>query len=484
LAIYHLTATVVSRARGQRIVAAAAARSGAKLRDDYYQITHNFTRKRGVVHTEIMAPAGAPTWVHDREALWNRVEAGERRRDSQLARAIEVGLPIELSHEESVALLREYIAQEFVAQGMIADFSIRRLDPSNPHAQILLTLRTATAVGFGPKMRHWNRKTNLLEWRSSWAERANRHLARAGHAVRIDHRTLEAQRIELAPGRRTGLGRGLESGDGLPSHLGERLAEQQRIARENGATILEDPTVVLRALTRQRSTFTIGELAQFLRSRTDGAAQAEEALFAIRNSDELVPLDPGEGSRSRFTTRDMLEAEKSLLKRAGAMATRRGHAAPPPPQEFASPRYSMLSDEQQKALGYLVSEGDFKAVAEAGSGRGALLAAARAIWDAQGFRVVGAALTGVAATTLAASSGIKSRPLECHEQDWLQGRDPLTPNDVLVVDGAEMIGLKQLERILAVADKARAKVALIGDSEQMQAMGALSPLQPLVGRYR
>ena len=139
--------------------------------------------------------------------LWNRVEAAEHRWDSQLARAIEVGLPVELSHEQDVALMREYLAHEFVEHGMIADFSIRRSDPRNPHAHVLLTLRPVTALGFGPKARHWNRKSNLLEWRIAWAERANRYLAHAGHDVRIDHRTLEAQQIELAPARRIGLGR-------------------------------------------------------------------------------------------------------------------------------------------------------------------------------------------------------------------------------------------------------------------------------------
>src|SRR6202521_4144261 len=98
LAIYHLTAKVISRARGQSIIAAAAYRSGSALRDERYGLTHNYTRNRKAAHSEIMSPAGAPVWVHDRETLWNRVEAGERRKDSQLARAIEIGLPVELSH--------------------------------------------------------------------------------------------------------------------------------------------------------------------------------------------------------------------------------------------------------------------------------------------------------------------------------------------------------------------------------------------------
>ena len=106
MAIYHLTANVISRARGQSMVAVAAYRLGAALRDQRYGVTHNYVGKRGVTHSEIMAPAVAPHWAHDREALWNTVEASESRKDSQLARLIEVGLPIELSGDERVALVR------------------------------------------------------------------------------------------------------------------------------------------------------------------------------------------------------------------------------------------------------------------------------------------------------------------------------------------------------------------------------------------
>jgi len=132
------------------MVAAAAYRLGAALRDRRYGVTHNYLGKRGVTHAEIMAPAAAPHWAHDREALWNTVEASELRKDSQLARLIEVGLPIELSAAQRVALVRDYVAEEFVAKGMIADFCVRG-NPTNPHAHILLTLRALTSSGFGPK---------------------------------------------------------------------------------------------------------------------------------------------------------------------------------------------------------------------------------------------------------------------------------------------------------------------------------------------
>jgi ATP-dependent exoDNAse (exonuclease V) alpha subunit len=267
----------------------------------------------------------------------------------------------------------------------------------------------------------------------------------------------------------------------LPSHLQQRIAERQRIAQENGAMILEDPTVALRALSRQRPTFTREELVQFLRSRTGAPEQLEAALAAVMESGELVQLAPDGGTSVRFTSRDMLEAEKSLMKRVAVMALRRGHGVPLPPQ--ISDLAQALTEEQRNALEYLAAEGDIKALsAMTGSDKSALLAAAREVWERRGLSVVGIALSRIAAESLQASSGILSQTLEAHELAWQEGRDPFTLNHVVVVDGAEMIGLKQLERILAVADKARAKVLLVGDSRQLEAMGPLSPLRSILDK--
>jgi Ti-type conjugative transfer relaxase TraA len=471
LAIYHLTASVISRARGQRIVATAAARSATRLYDEQYGLTHNHIARSAVMHAEILAPPGAPGWVFDRNALWNRVEAAERRKDSQLARSIEISLPLELTPEENLALVREYLEHEFVSKGMIADFCIRHANPKNPLVLILLTLREALQSGFGPKVRQWNRKTNLLDWRSAWAERANQHLARAGHMVRIDHRTLEAQHVELAPARRIGLGRGSQSAPLLAPHLEHRLAEQQRISMQNGATILEDPAVAIRALAQHRRTFSRDELSAYLGSRTGAADQFAAALQAVMESPELVSATPLQGSEPRFTSRDLIEAEKSLMRRAATLTTRRSHAG-------ISGTDSSSGDP---VVDYLISSGDLCVIAATGpAGTSKLVDAARQPWTAAGFRVICAASSATAARQLDATSELKWRALSVLEPGWLTG-DTLTKNDVVIVARAEMVDLKQLERLLAIAERARAKIVLIGDSEQLHAMGATSPLTAFMG---
>jgi Ti-type conjugative transfer relaxase TraA len=493
LAIYHLTVKVISRGRGQSITAAAAYRSGASLRDERYGVTRNYTRNRPAAHAEIIAPAGAPIWVHDRQTLWNRVEAGERRKDAQLARAIEIGLPVELSPGECVALLRDYIAQEFVSKGMIADFCIRRNDANNPYAQILLTLRAAEPCGFGLKMRAWNRKSNLFEWRAAWAERANRHLACAGHAVRIDHRTLEAQQSELTPGRKIGVGRSRQSEEALPDHLKERVAERHEISRDNGEMIREDPTLALRAMTRQRMTFTREDMARFLRSRTDGAAQLDAVLGAVMACSELAELSPDAAGEIRFTSKDMIEAEKSLMKRVTAMAVRRRPGAGATAPNHEPPSHALTRDQDRVAgqpsefrfddFGYLAGDGDIKALAPASdAAKHALLAAIRELWESWGMTVIGTAVSRIATEQLQERAGIVSQTVESQEQAWQEGQSPLTANHVMVIEGAEMIGLKQLERLLAIADKARSKVVLLGDAVQLETMGALSPLRGILDR--
>jgi Ti-type conjugative transfer relaxase TraA len=387
-----------------------------------------------------------------------------------------------LTHAENVEVVRDYLRTHFVAKGMIADFSVHEDDPNNPHAHVLLTMREVSTEGFGRKVRAWNAKAELLQWRATWAEKANEHLAEAGHAIRIDHRTFEAQNLELEPSRKIGIGQERQADGQLPRHIAERIAEAERIAKANGDLILADPTLVLRAITHQRATFTEQDIARFLHTRTHGAEQFQAAFLKVRGSQELVALAKDDANRIRYTTREMLEAEKSLLHRTHVLDHRRSHGVSASRQLSALSQRS-LSEEQEAAFEHLTSEGDLKAVVGvAGSGKSTLLAAAREAFEAEGYTVKGAALSGIAAENLEVASGIRSRTLASYEYAWKEGRDALTAKDVLVIDEAGMIGTKQLERMLAAADHARAKVILVGDPEQLQAIEAGAAFRGVLGQ--
>jgi Ti-type conjugative transfer relaxase TraA len=483
MAIYHLHAKMVQRNKGQSAVAAAAYRSGSLLVEESTGITHDYTRKRGVEHSEILAPDGAPAWVFDRQELWNTVEQSEKRKDAQVAREIEVGLPVELGKSEQLVLLRDYVQREFVEKGMVADIGIHRDNPVNPHAHILLTTRDLTPDGFGPKNRGWNTKQHLLDWRSGWTDVTNQHLMQAGLAVRIDHRSYADQKLDLIPGRKMGLDQNRQQTADLPGFLADRVAEQHQIAQANGTQIIAEPYIALKALAHSNATFTHHDIAKFLHTRTNNAEQFQTAYLKVTTSAELVPLGIDEAGRQRFTTRDMFEAERSLLDNADKLARRDAHGVDPK-RRAAVLKHHALSAEQDRAVEEITAPGDLKSlVGVAGSGKSTTLAAMREVWEKEGYTVKGAALAGIAAENLQVSSGIQSRTLASYELAWSRGRDPLTKHDILVIDEAGMLGTRQLERVLEVAQKSHAKVILVGDPEQLQAIEAGAPFRGITSTH-
>ena len=203
MASYHLSTQLVKRSEGRSVVAMAAYRAGERLHDDRRGVDVDFRRRRGVVHTEILAPEDAAEWLLDRESLWNGVERMEIRRDAQLAREINIALPHELEPDERLALVRGFVLEQFVALGMVADIAIHAPvvekgdDPRNFHAHVLLTMRQAGGGGLrSVKTREWNSDELLKRWRSAWAAHQNRALERKGVKQRVDHRSLTDQRGE------------------------------------------------------------------------------------------------------------------------------------------------------------------------------------------------------------------------------------------------------------------------------------------------
>jgi hypothetical protein len=233
MATYRFEAKIIGRSAGSSATASAAYRSAERLEDERTGAVFDYTRKRGVLHSEIIAPAGTPEWMLDRAQLWNAVEKAEKRKDSQLARDLLLSLPHELTHDQRVALLREFVSAEFVAEGMIADLAVhapdREADTRNHHAHIMLTMRELAGEGFGPKVRAWNDTDLLEEWREHWANAVNRHLERYGHEARVDHRSNADQGLDREPEPKQGPVATEMERAGHSSHAGaDRRAAQER----------------------------------------------------------------------------------------------------------------------------------------------------------------------------------------------------------------------------------------------------------------
>ena len=227
MAIYHLCIKIISRGKGKSAVAASAYRSGEKIKNEYDGIVHDFTRKGGIAHTEILLPQNAPQEFSDRGTLWNSVEKIEKSKNSQLAREIEIALPKELDREKQIELVREYVKENFVDVGMCADIALHDRNDGNPHAHILLTMRPLnedTTWGAKSKKEYildengekvklkngnyktrkintvdWNEQDKAEHWRKAWADITNKYLEENSIQEKVDHRSYERQGIEQIP---------------------------------------------------------------------------------------------------------------------------------------------------------------------------------------------------------------------------------------------------------------------------------------------
>ncbi len=480
MAIYHLSGSIISRSQGRSAIASAAYRSGEKLADEKQGLVHDYSKKQDVVYSEIFLPEHAPESFKDRQTLWNTVERFEKRKDAQLAREFTISLPRELTIEQNKALITEFVTKEFVAKGMIADVcfhnDVMKDGNRQPHAHVMLTLRKAHEEGFGKKVRAWNDKELLLHWRESWANSTNHHLAINGFDVQIDHRSNEVRGIELEPQYKIG-----------PSDASERMArfeDHQRIARENGTLLLEQPEIALDALTKEQSTFTHRDLARFINRHTEHAEQFNQVFARVKSCPELVFLGLDAKKQQRFSTQSMLNLEASMMRHAEHLDNRLNHEVSKNAIEKAKETRS-LSQEQETALNYLTTKGDLKSVVGyAGTGKSYLLGAAREAWEESGYRVQGAALSGIAALNLNDSSGIESRTIASLFYRLDKNTLQLGSRDILVVDEAGMLGTRTMERLIREVEGAGAKLVLMGDWQQLQAIEAGAPFRAIAETHQ
>ncbi|EIH0485548.1 MobA/MobL family protein [Escherichia coli] len=197
MAIFHLDFKIVKRSEGRSSVAKAAYHARTRITDERTGDTYDYSRRTDLYGHFILAPANAPEYiVKDSTALWNEVERVERQQNGQTARYFDVAIPAELNNDDKKRLVLEYCQKNFVDKGMIADIAFHDLDSDNPHAHVMLTLKTIGPEGFGKKERSWNDRKMSVLWRESWASMANSYLEAAGSSERIDHRSLQAQHEE------------------------------------------------------------------------------------------------------------------------------------------------------------------------------------------------------------------------------------------------------------------------------------------------
>ncbi|MGV2113772.1 Ti-type conjugative transfer relaxase TraA [Agrobacterium salinitolerans] len=523
MAIAHFSASIVSRGSGRSVVLSAAYRHCAKMEYEREARTIDYTRKQGLLHEEFVAPAGAPKWVRsltaDRsvagasEAFWNKVEAFEKRADAQLARDLTIALPLELTPEQNIALVRDFVEKHILAKGMVADW-VYHDNPGNPHIHLMTTLRPLTEDGFGSKkvavigddgqpVRTKSGKILYELWagstddfnvlRDGWFERQNRHLALGGIDLRVDGRSYEKQGIDLEPTIHLGVGakaieRKAEQHGVRPELERIELNEQRR--SENARRIQTNPAIVLDLITREKSVFDERDVAKVVHRYIDDPAVFQQLMIRIILNPDVLRLQrnsidfaTGKKLPARYSTRAMIRLEATMARQAMWLSAKETPTVSEAVLGATFRRHERLSDEQKAAIERIAGPARIAAVVgRAGAGKTTMMKAAREAWQSAGYRVVGGALAGKAAEGLEKEAGIESRTLASWELRWNRGRDVLDDKTIFVMDEAGMVASKQMAGFVDTVVRAGAKIVLVGDPEQLQPIEAGAAFRAIVDR--
>ncbi|WP_420340776.1 Ti-type conjugative transfer relaxase TraA [Roseibium sp.] len=519
MAIYHFHAQVISRSEGRSSVAAAAYRHRAQMTvsNDSDHRSFDYVQKDGdLVHEELALPDQTPDWFRTlidgrssagaSEALWNAVEAHESRVNAQLAREIVLALPVELSREDNIALVQGYVREAFTSRGMVADW-VYHEKHNNPHVHVMLTMAPLNEKGFGSKWepildekgepvrkggqkngklqyRAWaGDKETLKAWRALWATHANKSLELAGHQARIDHRSYQAQGIDLQPTSKIGVqARNIltqAQAQGRDAGL-ERSAWHAQSRLENVRRITRRPEIVLDAITREKSVFEIQDIAKYLHRYVDDPKRFQDLLARVLASPDIVALavetvDPETGDLipAKMTCREMVRLEAEMARRADHLVSVSSHGVDEDVRARVLTKTQELSDEQRVAIERITGEGRMASVVgRAGAGKTTMMKAAREVWEANGYQVVGSALAGKAAEGLEKEAGIASRTLASWQLSWGRGEDLPDRKTVFVIDEAGMVDSRQMSVFVEMLAKSGGKLVLIGDADQLQPIEA------------
>ena len=322
MAIFHLSVKTISRSTGRSATAAAAYRSGVEITDEQTGEIHDYRRKAGVESVELFLPASAPEWATDRAKLWNAAEQSEKRKNSTVAREFEVALPSELTTDQRRELAHDFARELVKRHGFAVDVAIHAPgkdgDSKNHHAHILCTTRKLTAEGFTEKTRELDdRATGTAEvthWREQWARLTNSALERAGHAERIDHRTLEAQGIDRDAGVHLGPTATAIERRGEVSEKTQHRQERQQEAAGKVAAMVAIAEAAAKAAEQAAQAQAQREAAERLIAATEAKEKEDDR---IRN-ETLAAL-----ARSSQSTDENLRAASGDLGRAVKGAQRR-----------------------------------------------------------------------------------------------------------------------------------------------------------------
>ena len=327
MALFHFTVTQTKRSKGQSAIASAAYRSGEKLHSEYYGEDSDYTRKGGVICSEILLPPYAPPSFSDRETLWNEVEKAERGKKAQLAYSFDIALQNEFSMQENIELARQFLLEQFVSGGMVVDFAVHSPDKEdggiqNPHFHIMCPIRPILPNGkWGNKQRReylldengerirdeagsyvfnavpttdWGKPETLEHWREQWAAMCNARFAEKGLNCRIDHRSYERQGVEQIPTQHEGPtvrameAKGIRTDKGDLNRWIRKTNAMLREAKQKIAALIDWLKAVKTELSRPQPPTLAELLSAYYDNRNKGAYSGKARIANLKKLSEAV----------------------------------------------------------------------------------------------------------------------------------------------------------------------------------------------------
>ena len=327
IALYHFHVTQIKRSAGQSAIASAAYRSGEKLHSEYYGEDSDYTKKGGVICSEILLPPHAPPSFSDRETLWNEVEKAERGKKAQLAYSCDIALQNEFSMQENIELARQFLLEQFVSRGMVVDFAVHSPDKedggiSNPHFHVMCPIRPLDEHGrWGNKQRReylldehgerirdeagnyvfnavpttdWGSPDTLEHWRQAWAELSNQKFAEKDLDCRIDHRSYERQGIDQLPTIHEGVtvrameAKGIRTDKGDLNRWIRKTNAMLREAKQKIAALIDWLKAVKTELSKPQLPTLVELLSAYYDNRNKDAYSSKARIANLKKLSEAV----------------------------------------------------------------------------------------------------------------------------------------------------------------------------------------------------
>ena len=462
MAIAFARVSIHSRSHGHSAVAASSYRAGVKLIDERTGIIHDYSKRHGVVFSEMLLPDGAHKSYLEREFFWNKLESCETRRNSQLCKDIVLALPKELDRDLQVELTKLFVQSNFLANGMPADVAIHDHGDGNPHAHILIPTRRLGHDGFAKhKARDLNptfAKGFIVEkdfWGERWRDFQNKFFLEKNIALTVDLNHFIAERH---------CSRKINGNNNY-------LAEENQLikdARLDIATANIDNLVT--HLYQQCSVFTRKDVEKLLFKTFNGTQNPVEYLAVVEKllaHKHVIKLGKNNLDHDAYTTRWQYLQEVELSNNLQALMKRNNHNFNDYVCHFAQ-KYS-LSEEQLVAFDYIKNSPDISVVVgRPGTGKSYLLKPVKEYFEQHQCQVIGAALSGKVAKALQTDTGIASSTIASMVYRISNNHLQLSNKHILVIDEAGMVDFANMALLIKKARKAGSKIILIGDPDQLK----------------